>query len=114
MDVTTNLNDVTFEPISLTTPVDRHVVTATETDPDGNTSEFSDCSMDDTIFGDGFEGHQPARLGIGVSRTRFFRSEIMIQKSRAAALPRNCRNTSDTRVPARRRTKLTRILSTEL
>lgn len=55
--VTTNPNDVSFGPIALTTPVDRHVITSTATDPDGNTSEFSDCTMDDTIFSDGSDGH---------------------------------------------------------
>jgi hypothetical protein len=55
--VTTNPNDITFGPISLTTPIDRHVITATATDPAGNTSEFSDCSTDDTIFSDSFEGN---------------------------------------------------------
>jgi hypothetical protein len=55
--VTTNPNPVNFGPISLTTPIDRHVITATATDPVGNTSEFSDCSGDDTIFSDSFEGN---------------------------------------------------------
>ena len=55
-DVTTNPNGVAFGPLALTTPIDRHVITATATDPDGNTSEFSDCSGDDTIFTDGLEG----------------------------------------------------------
>jgi CSLREA domain-containing protein len=55
--VTTSPNDVTFGPVSLTTPIDRHVITATATDPAGNTSEFSDCSSDDTIFSDSFEGN---------------------------------------------------------
>jgi CSLREA domain-containing protein len=56
MDVTTNPNDVAFGPLALTTPIDRHVITATATDPAGNTSEFSDCSADDTIFSDSLEG----------------------------------------------------------
>lgn len=56
LDVTTSPNDVAFGPISLTTPKDRHVITATATDPDGNTSEFSDCSQEDTIFSDGVDG----------------------------------------------------------
>jgi hypothetical protein len=55
-DVTTNPNDIAFGPLALTTPVDRHVITATATDPAGNTSEFSDCSTDDTIFSDGLDG----------------------------------------------------------
>jgi len=54
-NVTTNPNDVAFGPLALTTPADRHVITATATDPDGNTSEFSNCSGDDTIFTDGLE-----------------------------------------------------------
>ena len=54
-DVTTNPNDVAFGPLALTTPIHRHVITATATDPAGNTSEFSDCSNDDTIFTDGLE-----------------------------------------------------------
>jgi CSLREA domain-containing protein len=56
LDVTTSPNDVAFGPIALTVPADRHVITATATDPDGNTSEFSDCSQEDTIFSDFFEG----------------------------------------------------------
>jgi hypothetical protein len=56
LDVTTSPNDVAFGPIALTVPVDRHVITATATDPDGNTSEFSECSQEDTIFSDYFEG----------------------------------------------------------
>lgn len=56
IDVTTNPNDVAFDSLALTTPIDRHVITATATDPDGNTSEFSDCSTDDTIFSDSLEG----------------------------------------------------------
>ncbi|GEM_PF-4254281 len=32
------------------------VTTATATDPAGNTSEFSDCSTEDTIFTDSLEG----------------------------------------------------------
>ncbi len=55
--VSTNPNDVAFGSIPLTTPDDRHVITSTATDPEGNTSEFSDCATDDTIFSDGFEGH---------------------------------------------------------
>jgi len=42
--------------MTLTVPVDRHVIAATATDPDGNTSEFSECSQQDTIFSDSLEG----------------------------------------------------------
>ena len=57
-DVTTTTNPVNFgTPITLdfTVPADRHVITATATDPAGNTSEFSVCSNEDTIFSDGLE-----------------------------------------------------------
>lgn len=54
--VTTNPNDVAFGPLDFTVPADRHVITATATDPDGNTSEFSDCALEDTIFSDGVDG----------------------------------------------------------
>lgn len=56
IDVTTNPNDVSFGPLALTVPRDRHVITATATDPAGNTSEFSNCALQDTIFTDSFEG----------------------------------------------------------
>jgi hypothetical protein len=55
--VTTNPNDVAFGPLDFTVPADRHVITATATDPNGNTSEFSECSNEDTIFSDGVEGN---------------------------------------------------------
>jgi CSLREA domain-containing protein len=55
--VTTNpANNASFGPLDFTVPADRHVITATATDPAGNTSEFSECSTQDTIFSDGFEG----------------------------------------------------------
>lgn len=54
--VTTNPNDVAFGPLDITVPADRHVITATATDPSGNTSELSACSTQDTIFSDGLEG----------------------------------------------------------
>jgi len=34
-------------------PANRHVITAIATDPDNNTSEFSACGTQDTIFSDG-------------------------------------------------------------
>ena len=46
-----------FGPLDFTVPADRHVITATATDPSGNTSEFSVCSTQDTIFSDGLEGN---------------------------------------------------------
>ncbi len=55
-NVTTTPNPVTFGPLNFTVPADRHVITATATDPSGNTSEFSACSTQDTIFSDGYEG----------------------------------------------------------
>jgi len=56
-NVTTSPNDVAFDPLNFTVPADRHVITATATDPSGNTSEFSVCALEDTIFSDGFEGN---------------------------------------------------------
>jgi hypothetical protein len=54
-NVTTVGNDGAFGPIGLAVPADRHVITATATDPDNNTSEFSVCGTQDTIFSDGAE-----------------------------------------------------------
>lgn len=55
-DVTTNAGNLaTFGPLDFTVPAHRHVITATATDPSGNTSEFSACSSQDTIFTDGLE-----------------------------------------------------------
>jgi hypothetical protein len=55
-DVMTNPNDVAFGPLPFTVPGDRHVITATATDPNGNTSEFSNCAKQDTIFTDSYDG----------------------------------------------------------
>jgi hypothetical protein len=58
-NVTTSTNPVNFgTPLTLDfiVPADRHVITATATDPSGNTSEFSVCSTQDTIFSDGLDG----------------------------------------------------------
>jgi len=58
-DVTTTPNPIGFgtpSTLDFTVPADRHVITATATDPAGNTSEFSVCSNEDTIFSDGLEG----------------------------------------------------------
>jgi len=54
-DVKTNPNNVAFGPLDFSVPADRHVISATATDAFGNTSEFSSCAMQDTIFSDGFE-----------------------------------------------------------
>lgn len=55
--MTNATHNVTFGTLDLAVPTDRHVITATATDPNGNTSEFSDCSTQDTIFSDAFEGN---------------------------------------------------------
>jgi CSLREA domain-containing protein len=61
-DVTTSPNDVAFGPIDIPVLADRHVITATATKlvgvglVPGDTSEFSECSTQDTIFSDGYEG----------------------------------------------------------
>jgi hypothetical protein len=55
-NVMTSPNDVAFGPLDFSVSADRHVITATATDPDGNTSEFSVCGSQDTIFSDGLDG----------------------------------------------------------
>jgi hypothetical protein len=55
-NLATTPNPVVFGSLNFTVPADRHVITATATDPSGNTSEFSVCSTQDTIFSDGYEG----------------------------------------------------------
>ena len=54
-DVMTTGNDASFGPLDCTVPAERHVITATATDAGGNTSEFSECATQDTIFTDGLE-----------------------------------------------------------
>jgi len=53
---TTVENDVNFGPLPLSVPAHRHVITATATDPNNDTSEFTACSTQDSIFTDGYEG----------------------------------------------------------
>jgi CSLREA domain-containing protein len=61
-DVTTSPNDVAFGPIDIPVLADRHVITATATKlvgaglMPGDTSEFAECSTQDTIFSDAYEG----------------------------------------------------------
>ena len=57
LDVTTIGTTATFGPVDFAVPDDRHVITATATDPEGDTSEFSYCGAEDSIFSDEFEGH---------------------------------------------------------
>ena len=55
-DVSTSpSNNVSFGPLPFTVPAGHRVITATATDPKGNTSEFSLCSDQDAIFSDRFE-----------------------------------------------------------
>jgi titin len=56
VDVATTGNDASFGVLDFAVPKDRHVITATATDPGHNTSEFSVCSTEDTIFSDGVDG----------------------------------------------------------
>jgi len=53
--VATTGNDTSFGVLDFAVPKDRHVITATATDPSNNTSEFSVCSTEDTIFSDGVD-----------------------------------------------------------
>ena len=57
-DVMTNVGGkVNFGPAMFSLPVGHSVFTATATDPDGNTSEFSQCyGTPDLLFSNGFEG----------------------------------------------------------
>jgi hypothetical protein len=55
-NLTTTPNPISFGTLDFTVPAQRHVITATATDPGGNTSEFSACGSQDTIFTDGVEG----------------------------------------------------------
>ena len=53
--IITDPNDVAFGPLDFVVPADRQEITATATDPAGNTSEFSTC-FQNGIFSDSFEG----------------------------------------------------------
>lgn len=55
VDVATIGHDASFTSVQLAVPPYRHVISATATDPVGNTSEFSLCSDQDTIFSDDLE-----------------------------------------------------------
>ena len=55
--VTNASGNATFNSSPFTVPAGHNVFTATATDPDGNTSEFSQCfGTPDLMFQDGFEG----------------------------------------------------------
>jgi hypothetical protein len=61
---TDNAGNASFGPLSFAVPPGRSIITATATDPDGNTSEFSQCPVPPRATNDSYSTDQNQQLNV--------------------------------------------------